>query len=98
MTANSLPRRVFKKLLAPVLGDRSYAVFQALAMGWDIRTGAWSEPELELVPHAVRSGDTVIDIGANFGLYAYHLARAVAPRGKVYCFEPIPFTAATFRL
>jgi FkbM family methyltransferase len=98
MAANSLPRRVIKKLLAPVLGERSYAVFQALAMGWDIRTGAWSEPELELISHAVRSGDTVLDIGANFGLYAYHLSRAVAPHGKVYSFEPIPFTAATFRL
>src|SRR6476469_1137711 len=98
MAANSLPRRVIKKLLAPVLGERSYAVFQALAMGWDIRSGSWTEPELELIPLAVRPGDTVLDIGANFGLYAYHMGRAVGPSGKVYCFEPIPFTATTFRI
>ena len=97
MPANSLPRRVVKKLLAPVLGERSYAVFQALAMGWDIKFGVWFEEELELIPLAVKAGESAIDIGANFGLYAYHLSRAAGSRGKVYCFEPIPFTATTFR-
>jgi FkbM family methyltransferase len=98
MAANSLPRRVVKKLLAPMLGERTYSVLQAVAMGWDIRRGAWYEPELELLPLAVRAGETAIDIGANFGLYAYHLSRAVGPTGKVWSFEPIPFTARTFRL
>jgi FkbM family methyltransferase len=98
VAANSLPRRVVKKLLAPMLGERSYSLFQALAMGWDIRRGAWSEPELELLPLALRPGETAVDIGANFGLYAYHLSRIVGPRGKVFSFEPIPFTARTFRL
>jgi FkbM family methyltransferase len=98
MPANSLPRRVAKKLLTPVLGERSYSVLQAIAMAWDIRSGSWSEPELEIIPHAVREGDTVLDIGANYGLYAHHLWPAVGRTGKVYCFEPIPFTARTFRL
>jgi FkbM family methyltransferase len=97
MAANSPARRFVKRILAPVLGERSYAVLQAIAMGWDIRSGGWSEPELELVPLAVKPADTVIDIGANFGLWAYHLARAAGPHGRVYCFEPIPFTARTFR-
>jgi len=98
MGANSLPRRLIKKLLAPVLTESTYSVLQAAAMGWDIRRGAWSEPELELLPYALRAGETAIDIGANFGLYAYHLSRVVGPSGKVICFEPIPFTARTFRL
>jgi FkbM family methyltransferase len=89
---------VVKRLLAPVLGEGTYSVLQAVAMGWDIRTGAWSEPELELLPIGLRPGETAIDIGANYGLYAYHMSRAVGPRGKVYSFEPIPFTARTFRL
>jgi len=97
MAGNSLPRRVVKKLLAPVLTEGTYSVLQAVAMGWDIRRGAWREPELELLGYALRSGETAIDIGANFGLYAYHLSRVVGPSGKVYCFEPIPFTARTFR-
>jgi len=87
-----------KRLLAPVLTEGTYSVLQALAMGWDIRRGTWSEPELELLPLGLRSGETALDIGANFGLYAYHMSRAVGPNGKVYSFEPIPFTARTFRL
>jgi FkbM family methyltransferase len=98
MPANSLPRRIAKHLLAPVLNERSYSVLQAIAMGWDIRSGSWREPELELLRYAIRPGETAIDVGANYGLYAYHLSRIVGPKGKVYCFEPIPFTARTFRL
>lgn len=98
MAANSLPRRMVKRLLAPVLGEGTYSVLQAVAMGWDIRSGNWSEPELELLPMGLRASETAIDIGANFGLYAYHMSRAVQPSGKVYSFEPIPFTARTFRL
>lgn len=98
MAANSLPRRVVKRLLAPVLTEGTYSILQAVAMGWDIRKRTWWEPELELVDRVVREGDTAIDIGANYGLWAYHLSRAVGPTGKVYSFEPIPFTARTFRL
>lgn len=46
----------------------------------------------------VRDGDTAIDIGANFGLWAHYMSKAVGRSGKVYSFEPIPFTARTFRL
>lgn len=98
MGANSLPRRLAKKLLRPVLNESTYSLLQAVAMGWDIRSGNWSEPELELLPLGLRDGETALDIGANYGLYAYHLSRIVGPRGKVYSFEPIPFTARTFRL
>jgi FkbM family methyltransferase len=85
-------------MLAPILTEGTYSVLQAVAMGWDIRRGKWTEPELELLPLGLRPGETALDIGANFGLYAYHMSRAVGPNGKVYCFEPIPFTARTFRL
>ena len=98
MAGNSLPRRVVKKLLAPMLGEGTYSLLQAAAMGWDIRRGAWWEAELELLPLALRAGETAVDVGANYGLYAYHLSRAVGRSGKVWSFEPIPFTARTFRL
>ena len=98
MAANSLPRRVVKKVLAPMLGEGTYSLLQAAAMAWDIRRGAWYEAEVELLPLALRSGETAIDVGANFGLYAYHMSRAVGRKGKVWSFEPIPFTARTFRL
>ncbi|MBX3260964.1 MAG: FkbM family methyltransferase [Labilithrix sp.] len=81
-----------------MLTEGTYSLFQALAMGWDIKRRSWWEPELELVDRVVREGDTAIDVGANYGLWAYHLSRAVGPTGKVYSFEPLPFTARTFRL
>lgn len=98
MAANSITRRIAKKLLAPLLGERTYTVLQAVAMGWDIKRGSWWEPELELINRVVRDGDSAIDIGANFGLWAFYLSRAVGAGGKVYSFEPIPFTARTFGL
>ena len=99
MSTTTTARRHFvKKLLAPFLGERTYSVLQAEAIGWDLRRGAWWEPEIELVARVVREGDTAIDIGANFGLWAHYMAKAVGKTGKVYSFEPIPFTARTFRL
>ena len=95
MAADSIPRRILKRLLFPFLNERNYRGVQSLTKAWDIRTGNWSEPELDLIPCAVRSGETALDIGANFGLYAYHLSRAVGPSGVVYAFEPVPFTAAS---
>jgi FkbM family methyltransferase len=98
MAANSLPRRVLKRVLAPVLNDRTYRVFQGVAMAWDIRTGRWREPELDLIRYVVREGDTALDIGANYGLYSYYLSRAVGASGRVYAFEPVPFTGETFKV
>lgn len=98
MAANSLPRRIAKRLLAPVLNESAYSVLQAVAMGWDIHNGTWSEPELDLLSYGLHRGETGVDVGANYGLYAYHMSRVVGPKGRVYSFEPIPFTARTFRL
>jgi len=97
MPADSSFRRRLKKILFPILNQRSYQLFQCAAKAWDIRTGAWTEPELDLIRPGVSAGDTALDIGANYGLYAYHLSRAVGPTGRVYAFEPVPFTSGTFR-
>jgi FkbM family methyltransferase len=43
----------------------------------------------------VNPGDTVVDVGANYGMYAYPLSRAVGATGTVWAFEPIPFTIRT---
>ncbi|PZS21085.1 MAG: hypothetical protein DLM54_04825 [Acidimicrobiales bacterium] len=98
MAANSIARRALKYMLAAALADRHYAYLQSVAMAWDIRRGKLSEPEISLVPMAVQNGDAVIDIGANYGLYTHHLSRAVGSTGRVYAFEPIPFTNSVLRL
>jgi FkbM family methyltransferase len=40
----------------------------------------------------LRPGDTVVDIGANFGAFSTLAARIVGPSGKVFSFEPSPLT------
>lgn len=97
MGANSALRRGVKRVTRGVLGDRSYGWLQAGAMARDIARGRWSEPELELIPLAVSPGDTVLDLGANYGLWSWHLSRAVGSGGTVHAYEPVPFTVATLR-
>src|SRR5438045_1596543 len=88
-------RSTVKRVLYPLLPESAYRLAQAIAMAADIRSGRLYEPELELVRYAVQPGDTVLDIGANFGLYTYAMARAVGAAGRVYSFEPVPFTHRT---
>lgn len=46
---------------------------------------------------ALREGDTVLDIGANFGVYGIFAAKRVGPTGIVYLFEPQPLVASCLR-
>jgi len=98
MPANSTLRRLSKKLLHPFLGDSTYKYFQAVSKAMDIRNGSWTEPELDLIPLAMKPGETALDIGANFGLYSYHLSRRLKGSCRVFAFEPVPFTFQTLRL
>jgi FkbM family methyltransferase len=98
MPANSLPRKVVKSLLYPLANEHLYQYFQAVSKAWDIRSGNWHEPELELISSAVKEGETALDIGANFGVYSYHLSRIIGKQGQVYAFEPVPFTYSTLKV
>jgi FkbM family methyltransferase len=40
----------------------------------------------------IKSGDTVIDIGAHIGLMSVILGKLVGEKGEVYSFEPTPYT------
>ena len=83
-------RETVKRLLHEHAGARTYERALALGKAVDIALGRWTEPELDVLEHVVRDGDVVFDVGANYGLYSYHLDRLVRPRGRVYAFEPMP--------
>jgi len=46
--------------------------------------------QLQTISHLNLRGATVLDIGANKGIYSFWLARAVGPDGLVLAFEPQP--------
>ncbi len=53
----------------------------------------WFEDEIKFLRGLLRPGQQVIDIGANFGVYALSMARTVGPTGRVWAFEPASSTA-----
>lgn len=48
----------------------------------------WFEKEMDFLRHWLRPGMTVIDIGANLGVYSLPMARLVGPSGHVFAYEP----------
>jgi len=52
----------------------------------------WMERDAAVTCKLISPGDTVLDIGANIGIYSRMLARCVGSQGTVYAFEPIPHT------
>lgn len=55
--------------------------------------GDWFEDEIKFLRGLVKPGNTVVDVGANYGVYALSLARKVGPSGQVWAFEPSTHTA-----
>ncbi len=56
------------------------------------------EPETFRFFHEnLKAGDTVLDIGAHIGLFAVVTAQLVGPTGKVFSFEPTPFTRSVLK-
>ena len=49
---------------------------------------AWFEKEMGFLRHWLRSGMTVIDIGANIGVYSLPISRLVGRTGRVFAYEP----------
>ncbi len=53
------------------------------------------EPEEAEVRKLVHPGFTVLDIGANFGVFTKLFSQLVGPQGSVIAFEPVPQTFRT---
>ena len=51
-----------------------------------------SEPDLYACRSIVKAGDTVLDVGANIGVYSRFCSEFVGPSGRVISLEPVPET------
>lgn len=45
---------------------------------------------VRLIKRMVQPGWTVVDAGANVGVYSLMMAKRIAPHGRVHAFEPVP--------
>lgn len=50
------------------------------------------ETDLKVIQYLVCPGDSVVDIGANIGIYSKYLSDLVGAEGRVFSVEPIPLT------
>lgn len=79
-----------------VVVDKNTGYALALDLGWwsDRMTyflGRWYDLQAQLVIREhVKSGETVVDVGANRGMFALYASKQVGPQGVVICFEPNP--------
>jgi FkbM family methyltransferase len=83
--AGAIPERLWTRMLQRYYFKRLKAYWQA---------GEWEsmESDLQIVRHLVSPGDSVVDVGANFGFYTAYLSGLVGQTGHVTSFEPIPLT------
>ena len=70
--------------VSPSLGAR---------LAW-IRLQRQGDTAVRVVDALVHRGDTVVDVGANWGLYTWRLSWLIGPAGCVYAFEPDPVAVA----
>ena len=62
-----------------------------------VRRGLLEPEDVGLFLSLLRPGMTVLDVGANVGMYSLLSARRVGPTGRVHAFEPTPAVAASLR-
>lgn len=56
----------------------------------------WFEDEIKFLRRLLQPGQKVVDIGANYGVYALSMAQTVGATGFVWAFEPASDTAKLF--
>ena len=57
----------------------------------------WFEDEIKFIRHFIKPGMSVVDIGANYGLYTLTIADLLGNSGKIWAFEPTEATSDCLR-
>jgi FkbM family methyltransferase len=85
------------KRLSSALPLRAQQALKRIHFARQIRSGRFrtAEPEYARLGEWVTTGDWVVDVGANVGIYAVRLSQLVGSSGRVLAFEPV---AETFDL
>jgi FkbM family methyltransferase len=62
--------------------------FRSIVTSVLLAEGDWFEAEMEFWRQQIQPGMTVIDVGANVGVYTFSASRQVGPSGRVLAVEP----------
>ena len=85
--ANSAAILATPRNVARYLGYTAMGTLVELVWRSQVRSG---DLTAALTDHFVGDGATVVDIGASWGLFSYHLAHLVGAGGTVFSYEPHP--------
>jgi FkbM family methyltransferase len=82
-------RRTFPEMPIPLrLPFGAWWLAQKSALDHELMHGSFEDAETRFVQKFLRTGMTVVDVGAHHGLYTLLASKGVGRRGKVIAFEP----------
>jgi FkbM family methyltransferase len=99
LSALAPTRGRFTARLAGDAGGASFACDMADQISREVcLTGLYEPPVTRVVQHHLRTGGTVVDLGANWGYFSLLAAASVGQGGKVIALEPDPRHFEALRL
>ncbi|MBZ5603449.1 MAG: FkbM family methyltransferase [Acidobacteriia bacterium] len=73
-------------------GQRFFFSAQDTFVGFPVAVGVFEPDVSGALDRLVKPGMTCVDVGANFGYHSMRMAKAAGEAGRVYSFEPDPFS------
>jgi FkbM family methyltransferase len=91
-------KRTLQELLFPIGSTqpiragylKNYRIKVSANTQWAPLFGRWEPAMQRVMVNVIKPGQTVYDLGANFGLHGMLCSKLVGPKGFVYNFEPLP--------
>lgn len=94
-------RALLRRALVAVLGARGEDLLHGLYLRLLRAAGRFGPPEdattMSVLSAIARRSNTLLDVGANVGRYAWYLRRQAGPRARLYALEPHPGAAKLLR-
>ena len=79
-------------------GDILWNLDLTRTIDYGIYLGGWEPETIGFLKSNLRSGDVVVEVGANIGAHALPIADIVGASGHVFCFEAAPYALSKLRM